>query len=133
MTSAVLTPAARSDRRIAPTVGGVELSDGTRVAANQKVGGAPSVLYDAVAVLPSETAVTPLLKQAPALQFVMDAFAHLKFILYSPAAMALFEKANLAAMLDEGCVEASGSKSAAAFVKTCRTLRYWPRAETIQA
>ncbi len=33
---------------IAPTVGGVEASDGTRVEADQKIGGGPSVLYDAV-------------------------------------------------------------------------------------
>ena len=38
---------------VAPTVGGVELSDGKRVPADQKVDGGPSVLYDAVAVLVS--------------------------------------------------------------------------------
>ena len=42
---------------ISPTVGGVEASDGKLVAGNQKIGGGPSVLYDAVAVLPSEEGV----------------------------------------------------------------------------
>ncbi len=38
---------------IAPTVGGVKASDGSIIKAQQKIGGGPSVLYDAVAVMPS--------------------------------------------------------------------------------
>ncbi len=38
---------------IAPTVGGAKASDGKLIEAQQKVGGGPSVLYDAVAVIPS--------------------------------------------------------------------------------
>ena len=36
---------------VAPVVGGVEISDGSRVPADQKIDGGPSVLYDAVIVL----------------------------------------------------------------------------------
>jgi catalase len=39
---------------VAPKIGGVTLDDGTKVAAKQKIDGGPSVLFDAVAVLPSE-------------------------------------------------------------------------------
>ena len=39
---------------IAPKIAGVMLSDKTAVAAQQKIDGGPSVLYDAVAVLASE-------------------------------------------------------------------------------
>ena len=89
---------------IAPTVGGVEASDGTLIAGDQKIGGGPSVLYDAVAVLPSEDGVKRLLTNPAARDFVADAFAHLKFIAYVEAAMPLFEKAGIAADLDEGCI-----------------------------
>ncbi len=41
---------------IAPAVGGVDVSDGTRVRADQQIDGAPSVLYDAVAILASPAA-----------------------------------------------------------------------------
>src|ERR1700722_4080703 len=51
---------------IAPTVGGVKASDGSLIEAQQKIGGGPSVLYDAVAVMPSEEGVTSLLKSAGA-------------------------------------------------------------------
>ena len=65
---------------IAPTIGGVVTSNGTHVAANQKIGGGPSVIYDAVAVLPSAEGVADLLKNKSAIDFVSDAYAHLKFI-----------------------------------------------------
>lgn len=47
---------------IAPTVGGVTLSDGTIKPAHHKIDGGPSVLFDAVAVIPSEEGILALLK-----------------------------------------------------------------------
>jgi catalase len=112
---------------IAPTVGGVKASDGTRIDAGQKIGGAPSVLYDAVALLPSAEGVQKLLKNAAARDFVCDAFAHLKFIAYSGAAMPLLEKAGIAADLDDGCIELKQTKGAASFIANCRGVRKWER------
>ena len=40
----------RRGRNIAPNVGGVDTSDGTHIAADRKIAGGPSVLYDAVAI-----------------------------------------------------------------------------------
>ncbi len=96
---------------IAPTVGGVNASDGTPIEAQQKIGGGPSVLYDAVALMPSAKGVTPLLKNAAAKDFVSDAFAHLKFIAYVDAATPLFEKAGIAADLDAGCIPSTPAKT----------------------
>jgi len=112
---------------VAPMVGGVEASDGTWIEAKQKVDGGPSVLYDAVAILTSADGAQLLAKDAAAKDFVNDAFAHCKFIGYSPEAMPLFEKTGLAADMDEGCVELSGKGSAKAFVEACRKLRVWER------
>jgi catalase len=122
---------------IAPTVGGVEASDGTLIAGDQKIGGGPSVLYDAVAVLPSEAGVNLLVANPAARDFVADAFAHLKFIGYVNAAMPLFEKAGIAADLDEGCIsltapKRAGAKGAAAFVAACRNLRLWEREKLLK-
>src|ERR1700677_1202511 len=79
---------------VAPTIGGVEASDGTRIQADQKISGGPSVLYDAVAILPSEEGANLLLTNASAKDFISDAFAHLKFIAFVQNAMPLFEKAG---------------------------------------
>ena len=122
---------------IAPTVGGVEASDGTLIAGDQKIGGGPSVLYDAVAVLPSEDGVKLLVTNPAARDFVADAFAHLKFIGYVDAAMPLFEKAGIAADLDAGCIsliapKRTAAKGAAAFVAACRNLRLWEREKLLK-
>ena len=61
---------------IAPKVGGVEASDGSWIEAKQKIDGGPSVLYDAVALLPSEDGAKNLAKEPAARDFVADAFAH---------------------------------------------------------
>jgi catalase len=114
---------------IAPTIGGVKLSDGALLAADHKIGGGPSVLFDAVAVLPSPEGAEALTKNAAAVEFIADAFAHLKFIGWDSGAMSLFEKAGVA--MDEGCIEFTGPKSATAFVSECRNLRFWEREQVV--
>lgn len=118
---------------IAPTVGGVEASDGTRVAADQKIGGGPSVLYDAVAVLPSEEGAASLMKSGPARDFISDAFVHLKFIAWVNAALPLFARAGIGKEMDQGCIELTGAKSVAGFVAACRNIRMWEREPSVSA
>ena len=118
---------------VAPTVGGVKASDGSIIEAQQKIGGGPSVLYDAVAVMPSAEGVQALLKNAAVKDFISDAFAHLKFIAYVDAAMALFEKAGISGDLDEGCLILNAAKDAVAFVRACRKLRRWDREQILMA
>jgi catalase len=110
-------------------VGGVEASDGAWIDAAQKIDGAPSVLYDAVALLPSEDGAQALAKEAAARDFVADAFAHLKFIGYVEAAMPLFGKAGVSEDRDDGCMALAGPQSCAEFITACRQLRFWARQE----
>jgi catalase len=116
---------------VAPTVGGVKASDGTLIEAQQKIGGGPSVLYDAVAIIPSEAGVQALLKNAAAKDFVSDAFAHLKFIAFIDAALPLFGKAGIADDMDDGFIQLATAKGAAAFVVACRKLRRWEREQMV--
>ena len=111
---------------IAPTVGGVTTSDGERVAAHQSVAGGPSVLYDAVAVLPSAAGVELLAADPNARDFVTDAHAHAKFIGFGPDAAPLFAATGLSALVDDGYV-ALDARSATTFVETCRAVRLWSR------
>lgn len=112
---------------IAPKIGGATLSDGTQVAAKQKIDGGPSVLFDAVAILASNDGATLLAGDATAKDFATDAFAHCKFIGYSPEAMAVFEKAGMADDLDEGCIELGSTGDVGAFLTACGELRLWTR------
>jgi len=116
---------------IAPKIGGVTLSDGTAVAAKQKIDGGPSVLYDAVAVVASADGAALLAMDAAAKDFVTDAFAHCKFMGLTAEAQILFEKAGIADDLDEGCLPLATAKDATSLLTACRGLRHWPREMTV--
>lgn len=116
---------------VAPKIGGVTASDGTLHPAQQKINGGPSVLYDAVALLPSAAGATLLVNEATAKDFISDAFAHAKFIAYGDAAMPLLEKAGV--VPDGGFVALKNAKDAKAFVQACRQLRFWEREAKVHA
>ncbi len=111
---------------IAPHIGGVVFDDGTKVSAAQKIDGGPSVLYDAVAVLASEAGGAMLALDKSAQDFLSDAYAHCKFIGYSPGSMALFERVGLVGDMEEGCILLA-ERNAAEFLAQCATLRVWAR------
>jgi catalase len=112
---------------VAPKVGGVQASDGSWIEAAQKIDGGPSVLYDAVALLPSQDGAKLLAKEAAARDFVADAFAHMKFIGYVEPAALLFGNAGIPEERDEGFIALKGREDCSAFVATCGQLRYWAR------
>jgi catalase len=112
---------------IAPNVGGVEAVDGTWIEADEKLDGAPSVVYDAVALLLGKGAGTTLANAAPARDFIADAFAHLKLIAYTAGGFQLIEGVLGRAKMDEGFIELQSSKSIKAFVDACARLRVWSR------
>ncbi|HEY3870424.1 MAG TPA: catalase [Actinocrinis sp.] len=114
---------------VAPAVGGVDASDGTRVRAKQQIDGAPSVLYDAVVILASPGGARALGARPAARDFVTDAVAHCKFIGYTSGASVLFEAAGLPADpsgVDEGFVSLDDYPPAE-FIARCRQLRHWDR------
>jgi catalase len=117
---------------VAPKVGGVTTSDGKTVPAKQKVNGGPSVLYDAVAVLPSAEGAALLAREATAKDFVNDAYAHAKFIGYAETAQPLFQKAGLTEM-DGGFVALRKPADAKAFLEACRGVRFWEREAQVHA
>ena len=117
---------------IALKVGGVTLSDGRLVPADQKIDGGPSVLYDAVVVLASVDGAAILALDAAAKDFVTDAHAHCKFIGHLSGADELFRAAGLAEDIDDGYVDV-GANGVDAFVTACRQLRYWAREPSVHA
>jgi catalase len=102
---AALEKAGATFEIIAPQVTGAKASDGSWIDADQMIDGGPSVLYDAVALLPAGSAMKDLLQESTARDFVADAFAHCKFIGYTEAALRLLQKAGISKDdLDEGCI-----------------------------
>jgi catalase len=117
---------------VAPQVGGVKASDGSWIEAAQKLSGGPSVLYDAVALLPSVEGAALLAKEAAARDFIADAFAHMKFIGYVEAAIPLLEKAGVEESRDGGFIALEAPDNCPKFITVCRRLRFWER-EAAQA
>jgi catalase len=87
---------------IAPRINGIVLKDKTVVKVDGQLAGTPSQLFDAVAIVLSEAGTKTLLKEGAAVQFVMDAFGHLKAIGHTAESQPLLDKANVKA--DAGVV-----------------------------
>lgn len=120
------TKAGASVKLIAPKIGGVTLKDGSALKADGQLRGNPSVIFDAVAVLVSKEGLKPLLEDRAAINFVGDAYAHLKAIAFTSEAKPLLDKADVVA--DEGVVDAAKST---AFIKAAAK-RFYSR-EAINA
>jgi catalase len=73
------------------------------IAADGQLAGTPSVLVDAIALVLTPEAATKLCADSAAVQFVADAFAHLKAIGHDGASMALLDRAGVIA--DEGVTD----------------------------
>jgi catalase len=114
---------------IAPAITGVTLDNGTLLPAKQMLGGGPSVLYDAVAILASADGAAVLSAHPAAKDFVADAHAHCKVIGYVPAARPLFAATGLEPLIDAGYIDITGRTGATAFLDACRRGRHWERGE----
>jgi catalase len=79
---------------IAPKVGGIKVKGGT-LKADGQLAGTPSVLVDAIALVLTADAAAKLANEAAAVDFVRDAFGHLKAIGCTPAAKVLLDKAGV--------------------------------------
>jgi len=113
--------AGASVKVVAMKVGGAKLADGTLVPADGQLAGTPSVLFDAVAVLLSDAGAQALGREAAAIDFVRDAFGHLKAIAIDEGGQALLQTAGLTP--DAGVLAASDTTGFIAAAKT----RQWVR------
>ena len=106
---------------VAPRVGGATLSDGALQAADGQLAGTPSAVFDAVAVVLSPEAAKALSKESAAIEFVSQAWAHLKAIASDAGGQTLLKAARVGN--DAGIAEAEDAK---AFLAAAAT-RQWAR------
>lgn len=111
---------------VAPTIEGTVGDKGTVTAADEMIGGGPSVLFDAVAVLASESGAADLAAMPAVRDFMADAYVHRKFIAYNQFAAGLLSLTG-EAEADAGIFLLESKAGAEAFVKECRQLRIWER------
>jgi catalase len=115
---------------IAPRIGGVTCSKNNLHAVDEKIGGAPSVLFDAVAILPGQDS---LATNAASKAFLTDAHQHCKYVGWSEEASALVAVCGLAGAEDDAFCALTDAASVQAFVNGCKNLRYWARETLLQS
>jgi catalase len=121
------TDAGATAKIIATKVGGAKLADSSILAVNGQLAGTPSVLFDAIAVILSDEGAKALSMESAAIDFVRDAFGHLKAIAVDKGGRALLTIANIGQ--DEGVVDASDKD---AFIAAAKT-RQWGREKSVRA
>ena len=104
---------------IAPTISGVRLDDGTKVAVNEQIKGGPSILFDAVVLFVNAT--DPLVSNEPKIhEFLNDAYNHFKYIAYSAESASLIKNNALIKQDDKGLFLLETNDSINKFMQECK-------------
>lgn len=111
---------------VAPKVGSTKLADGSMVAVDGQLAGTPSVLFDAIAVILSDKGAKALSTESAAIDFVRDAFGHLKAIAVDQGGQALLKSANVGQ--DAGVMDTNDTN---AFIAAAKT-RQWDREKSVR-
>jgi catalase len=110
-------------KMVAPRAGKMKIG----VLPDMTIEGSPSCLFDAVVLLPSGEGADMLLGMAPAIDWLRDAYAHLKAIGYIAAALPLFEKADLEVDDDAGITDVGSKGGLDRFLEAADQHKIWDR------
>lgn len=112
---------------VAPRIGGIAMAGGTTLDADGQLAGTPSVVFDAVAVILSPEGAQKLSTEAAAVDFVRDAYGHLKAIAIDAGGQALLQAASITP--DAGVVSARDTEG---FIAAAQT-RQWAREASVRS
>lgn len=111
---------------VALHVGDVVLSDQSGLKVDGQLAGTPSVIFDAIALVLDDKVATAMCNEAAAVDFVRDAFGHLKAIAFDTGANVLLERAGV--FKDEGVVSV---RDIPRFLTAAQT-RQWDREKSVR-
>jgi len=120
------TAAGATVKMVATKIGDVKLADGSLIKVDGQLAGTPSVMFDAIAIILTDTASVLLAKDAAAIDFVRDAFGHLKAIAVDKGGEALLKKAGIER--DAGVIAVDSLDRFMAAAKT----RQWEREASVR-
>jgi catalase len=121
-----VTDAGATVKIVASKMGNVKLAGGQTLPVDGQLAGTPSVVFDAVAVILSDEGVQALSMESAAIDFVRDAFGHLKAIAVDKGGQALLDIARVGK--DAGVVDANDQT---AFIAAAKT-RQWNREKSVR-
>ena len=116
-----VTAAGATVKIVAPKIGGAKLDVAARIVADGQLAGTPSMLFDAVALVLSKEGAAALSKDGAAIDFVRNAFGHLKAIAIDAGGQALMQAAGVHP--DSGVIAAHDTST---FIEAAKT-RQWDR------
>ena len=120
------TRAGASVKIISPKLGTAKLAGGKLLTVDAQLAGTPSVLFDAVAVILSDEGAKSLSQESAGIDFVRDAFGHLKAIAFDKGGRSLLSTANVPQ--DAGVVDANDTVK---FIEAAKT-RQWAREKFVR-
>ncbi len=128
LTKAVLADGA-GVKIAAPKVGGVKLAAGSTLAADGQLAGTPSVIFDAVAVLLSLSAqaAKTLSAESAAVDFIRDAYGHLKALAVDAGGQDLLQACGV-----RPCAGVMAVTAVAEFLAAAKT-RQWDRERSVRS
>jgi catalase len=112
---------------VAPKIGGVTSAKGTKLSADHALSSAPSIFFDAVALLSSAEGAAMLVEEAAAIDWLRDAFGHLKVIGHNEHVAPFFEIAAVPFDVDEGVVDLNSKAGLDNFIAAAMQHRIWDR------
>jgi catalase len=118
---------------VAPTISGIHDSSGKPMKVNHTVEGGPSLLFDAVVLAPATQRSTALARDPAAVDWVRNAFVHLKAIGHSAAAQVLLQAAGLDRVTGDPGLVAVEVVGVEAFVNAAAGHRVWSRETLLRA
>ncbi|WP_341677029.1 catalase [Niveibacterium sp. SC-1] len=116
---------------IGPRAGKVLAADGSHLIPDFALAAAPSIFFDAVVLMPREAEVAAMAQLAAVIDWIRDAYGHLKVIGHLPAAQPLLDKAAIAP--DAGVLPITGADALRDFVARAKAGRIWAREPQIRA
>ena len=117
---------------VAPKVGNVATDGDAGMPADHALAAAPSVLFDAVVVIASTDGAQMLCQQAAAIDWVRDAFSHLKVIGFNDNAALLIREAGLEKKADGGVLALRSPTDIDAFIAKAKGQRVWDREPAVR-
>uniref|UniRef100_UPI0037526CE3 catalase n=1 Tax=Undibacterium sp. TaxID=1914977 RepID=UPI0037526CE3 len=114
---------------IALSINQIRLSEGSFVKANGQLAGTPSVLFDAIAIVLTHDAAMILRKESGAIDFVRDAYSHLKAIGVDQGGQALLQYAGVEK--DLGIIDLTQPENLVHFLDAATT-RQWEREHLVR-
>ena len=125
---AALKKEGASLKLVAPKIGKLK---GNGLEPDMTVEGGPSVLFDAVVLLPSAEGTQALLGMVAAVNWLRDAFGHLKAIGFNEEAQPLFDKAAVKPDAKLGVVVLDNGRGFDAFIAAAKKHKIWDREKLV--